>query len=305
MNFHMCIPLASAAAPLPATAVLTQLEGVTYKNVEIGRRHPAAIYAMTVRTIAHNFEDALDAYAAFVADEALDSDFAQREKTLVRSLDLLLDSIAEHFDDAKCCLSLVLKTGAESKLTKSLREYDGSIREVRAFCVTQVNEMKHRQGKIELISVEYASQILWGYFIQGIGKDGEVGPNPRVHKSNTAYSFGRAFRMLATAVLFTSRALASALRSGSANRLESREYGFGPLLPIAERLSSLPRLVFWDETEVCPDFRVSDDVVEAQAPARRRWKRPPQSSRIKLSVKLEFLSDTHRLPYFGDYMAKD
>lgn len=303
MNFHMTAPLASASMPLPASMILAQLATATFKNLEQGRRHPADIYALAIRTVAESFDDAMSDYDAVVLRGEGNALSPALQKAVVKSLDHLLDAIAEHFEDAKCCLHLVLGDLPEKQITKHLREYDETIRTARAFCTTQVNEMKHRQGRLQLIHVAFADSVLWGYFIQGVGSDGDIGPNPNVHKTNTAYSFGRAFRMLALAVLFTSKALATAICRSPTYRLSQGQGGFGPLQPLIERLSAMPRVVFWDEIQGCPDFQIGSEVVEVRMPATRRWKRPPQDSRLHMTFLAETHASSFRLPYMGDYMA--
>lgn len=301
MNFYMRSPMGAAAAPLPAAQVLGQLGHVEFKNAEDGRRHPAALYTMAIRTVVDAFEDALAAYDAVVQSRQGEHLDDALRKSLVRATDHLLDAVAEHFDDAKACLQLVLGDLAEKDISKHLRQYGDDIREVRAFCTTQVNEMKHRQGRLQLIHMTFADVTVWGYFVQGVGKHGEIGPSRVVHKTNTAYSFGRAFRMLVTAVLFTSKALATALHRSPTFRLAQGAGGFGSLLPLIERLAAWPRVVFWDETQCCPDLQVSEYGVEVRVPAQRRWKRPPHDTRIRLVLAMEEHTSAYGLPYMGDW----
>lgn len=297
MHLEFSILRNKASADLPAVTQLGALKDKPFNNAALGFRHPLGVYNVSIEAIAAAFADALDAasqYGEFSATVA---------SRLARTLDHLVDASTEHFDDLKSIVRLVFDSDGPQGSKRAIREFDATVKTARAFSARQANAIKHQQGRIRFVRVLFGGTPLHlGYFIDGVDNEGVLGPSQDVHLGATAFSLCRTFRYIACSVLFSSRVLAAQL-SSKYGPVDATT-GFGPLMPIFDRLANFNSYVFWDELNDCPTITANADLFKISTSTHTGLILPPAGGRIEGTFGGDGTSSNFRLPYFGKEYRK-
>jgi hypothetical protein len=301
MKLTVSIPTAEAYRPLPASVYLADFRSIEFNNAELGLRHPVGIYNVSIGAVAAAFKDAIDAAIEYRDAERDSANEKACAAKLVQSLDHLLDATTEHFDGAKSIVRVMFDEKGDKSWKKALADLNSLVKTARDFPARQANEIKHKQARIRLIRADAPAIAVVGYFIDGVDADGAVGPSPYVHRGNTAFSLGRAFRTLACGTYFLSRALLTLLSGKPPSPKTLAEAGLGQLAPVFEQLLGMDRWVFWDEPRFCPAIvrRGESIVIDTNAGG---WIVPPAGTRINFIHAGDGVTRTFRVPYMGDYL---
>ena len=128
------------------------------------------------------------------------------------------------------------------------------VRAYRTDIGTLVNRIKHNQGRLRFLSarMHHKPDLWWsGYFVEGALATG-VGPDATIHSARSgAFSFNRDLRYHLCELLFTSDALAQAVRGLTSGASSQGESGAGTkvLVSLIEAVAALTETYFPDEYE--------------------------------------------------------
>lgn len=301
MKLDIKIDPSVARNPLPAQLFLEEKKQGEFRNVELGLRHPLAIYNVSINTVINAFNTLLDTLALYN-----DSDHEKRlgdkvGASLVQSTDHLLDAVMEHFDDCENIVKVFYASSEKKLCGKALRNLNQTVRQCRDFVAKQVNAIKHNQGRVRLIEFRNPEIKVIGYFIEGVLADGAIGPNPEVHSGgNTAFSYVRVLRYLLATVIFVSRALVSQLNQRSRVSSPLKKEGLGGFSQVAQRIVALGDYLFPDELDgLIPRIEWQQDKKALiEYPSKSKCgKPPPEPFRINFIHRGDGISRSFKLPY--------
>lgn len=301
MDLSVAIVKEESRFPLPAVKFLEQFKGDTFSEASArGLRHPLGMYNLSIATVAKAFKETLDATEARKAKFLNNAQSKEEDEHLILSLDSLLDTVVEHFDDAKGIMCVFADREDQTAGRKMLNDFSSTIKEARNFSAKQANEIKHRQARVRLIRISNQQVFIPGYFIEGVSTDGAICPNPIIHDGgNTAFSIGRSLRTLVCSVYFLSNALPVLATPKKTVAAKIQPTGFGQLLPVFDRLLQLDKYVFYDEIDKCPAIVETANKISISTKSRSIYQPPPQGCRIELEYTGDGMSRTFKLPYGG------
>lgn len=301
MHLNLLIENRDSAQPLAAYVCLSDLTAFKFNNEKLGLRHPASVYTQSLLRLVERLNGAIDAFLALNAPYDA-SDVDRLNKSLVRTLEDLVYSAAEHFEDCQNIAKIVVGGLPEKARDRALRDFVATIRDAREFSARQANAIKHSQGRVRLLEFNDPIRRIIGFFIEGVDADGSVGPSMAVHgNTHTAFSVGRSLRYLVASFVYLSQAIASFVRLNLKLTSPERHAGLGVLLDIFDRIADLDNSVFPDEGDTtCPAFRRTSSARSIRFPSSSTaWKRPAATARLHLVTNMDSRVPSFRLPYMG------
>ncbi|MGH7146831.1 MAG: hypothetical protein ACREIJ_02890, partial [Nitrospiraceae bacterium] len=198
----------------PASFRLSGELGLPLFNRDHGLRHPLGIYNVSLGKIEERFKKVLNELEPFLKVENAEQIKDNLFPPLLDAQERLLFSLEEHFDDCYSILDCffpntsVRKKNAQVKLfVKRMETYSDLIGEI-------VNKMKHKNARLRGIILSLGTQVVPGYFLEGVHPDGALGPDLHIHKGSgglTAFSFFRDLRLHFVSLFATSEYLTKAI----------------------------------------------------------------------------------------------
>lgn len=238
-----------------ASHVLGRELGRPVFNNDYRCRHPRGLYAISTTTIASRFRRLLNEYFRIEPMMLQCEDDAPKveTETLLEHLDALLDSLMEHHDDCISVLRCFFPVGADYKKNPAVRAFQREVESYRNFIGHRVNHIKHGQGRLRPLFVSDDSRWFAGYFFEGVGVGGGIGPDPEIHRTQEAYSLGRDLRFHLYHVYATGAALATAVQKlgePSAPLPESNVESSAAWRDLVKDVSRLPKPLFPGESRL-------------------------------------------------------
>lgn len=300
MRLTLKIAREKMCLPLPAMVFLDAQKAMSFRNAELGLRHPLSLYSTSLRSLVEAFTrvlDDLDALGSFEADKRLGSEPAS---ALRRDTHSLIQAVFEHFEHCKSVVSVFVRELSSNEQAKRTREFSATVQEARAFAATQANYIKHEQGIVRLIQMVGEGVVVPGYYIEGVDQEGMISPHPKVHPGGrTAFSYGRALRHFACSVRFFSGALVSTL--GASGGADNSVVGLGPLAPIFERLAGLDCYLFPNEANgMVPSIVAREANLAVEFPSRGRWLHL-ENYTVNTNPEFDGVMRAFRMPYLGNW----
>lgn len=289
---------------LKASKLLRSYKDSPFYNDNYGLRHPFAIYNVSINSVIENQKNLLSNLERIQSDQ-LNRELSDKKinNDLIVATDQYLDSIMEHLDDCLSIIKAMFPIEEEKHYKKTCRQFNQAIKNFRDHIAKQVNNIKHNQARIRLVTFYTDVLFIPGYFIEGVLPDGAIGPHPEIHyNSNTAFSYNREVRYLICGLFFVSEILANTIKQkfrgsvGSAQKNEDNR-----LDDIVDRISQLLFMFFPDE------YKKPVPLI-LRTPKQRIIRYPSQFSRPQklpspIHIKTEFQGDgvskSFKLPYFG------
>lgn len=302
MRLHAQVTSTNGLFPKALYALYAARNVVTFESL-YGLRPPLGVYNVSLSAVLARFEKVvaeLDSFErAFTPDGRLDNTSA----SLLEAMDHLLDSLFEHTEDCdKIIKSFFPKM---DKLANGVLDgFRESIFPYRDHVARIANHIKHDQGRLRAIVFSGGNFCYPGYFVEGVVKEGVVGPTPKVHRtSNTAFSFNRDLRFHIAGLYFCGTHLAHTVNEVARVRplkfdepKESKER----LERVLEKVAKLQQVVFPDEINLTPvQVKQRGTGFEiAMGGAVRGAKRMP-SARIQILHYGDGVTKSFKAPYLG------
>jgi len=303
MQLDLVIPTKEIGKPLPISAFLETHRETDFDAAAHGHRHPLALHNIAIESVRASLEDALASCQAYaqVAAEATELERSSAKKRVIEDLERAIRFGTQYFEDCRSIAFLFGETKSAGFRERFVGRYDRTVASARQFLAVQENEIKHKQARIRLVRAVSAVEEVHGYFVDGVNKEGALGPNPIVHDGGkTAYSFNRAFRQMLVCVMFTSRALASALQ-GEFGEVRTDIGGLGPLEKIACSIAQLGYTVFWDEVPICPVVTQTQHGLKLSTAKSGRscFRAPSYPGSVTVELAGDGMTRSFSLPYMG------
>ncbi|MBI5351386.1 MAG: hypothetical protein HZB50_01980 [Chloroflexi bacterium] len=220
---------------------------------EYNLRHPLGIYNISIGKVIHCFKETLNELLSISITNAEISPKIHDEKLLLQ-VERLLYSLMEHMDDCenilRCFYPKKIKLNDQSAVSYFLT----STNNYRTHIGKVVNNLKHKQGRLRTIVFYHPNgEKHLGYFVEGINKDGSVGPNPLIHSGgSTAFSYSRDIPYHIYNLYLTSHFLCNSIDTIANASFESfsvEEKKKADIFDVLNLVQSLPLIVFPDEFE--------------------------------------------------------
>ncbi len=308
---------------------LHSLPDIALQHTDHNLRHPIGIYSISFQRVIQAFQDILTEndkvyYAPLKEDGGIDFN----TNLLLKAQKELLDSLMAHIDDTYQILKALYPA---SRLTKPVSfadkwleqakhptsaRFKHLIKPYRDSFAPIVNRMKHEHGPLRALIMcnfdqqQNARQRIVGYFVEGVDKNGTVGPDIKIHGRDRAISFHRDLRYhfvhLYQVDHFLSQAIVEAINKTYSSHFTPSVYVDGPsteIINIAEKISQLPFLFFFDEVnKLTPTVELSTDYQSValtlnntshiKATSLLRW-------RVQISYSGDSVTKSWAMPYMG------
>lgn len=283
-------------------------------------RHPLAIFNTSISRVLTAFDAVLHNLAQFESapvDRQIGLPVPD-DGPLLDSQENLLHSLVSFIDDCYHILKAhfppqpgLTELFADKWLTKAKHPtvlvFQDAVRPYRTSIAKIANRMKHQHGRLSSILFLDGVHRIGGYFLEGVGSDGAICPDPEIHPNNTAVSFHRDLRYHFVHVYDICAHLQSALIGA----IEAEHQvqlpppapavcDSGRIISVAERVAALPWSCFPDEAamdvpevDLCRDTGVE---LQLQYPGTTRmfW---PGNLVAAVQVKGDGMSKSFRVPY--------
>lgn len=234
-----------------AEAALRGAPAIPNYHLAHGLRPPPAIYGLSQIHLWPCFLEVLDAADQIVAARPFtDPKNLTWSNRFTSGYERLLYRLFEHLEDCRNILKCLFPDESALKTSAPARLFRKATADYRNHLGLIVNHIKHSQGRVDPLLFFSSDIVLPGYFVDGVGPDGVIGPDRRIHPGNGAFSVARDLRFHFVHVYLTSHHLARTVESilGAADDSDiPHEKHDTTIAAIAERLSGLPHLLYPDE----------------------------------------------------------
>lgn len=275
-----------------------------HENLDL--RHPFSIYQVSLVEILDRINELLKLITPLYSNPLLiDSDQGATDTAIRHSTDAVLDALMEHFDDCSNLLKCYLDNGPAKKKNQVFSLVQTNWRDYRGHVATIVNRIKHKQRRVRTIVFYGDTWAAPGYFIEGPAGPKLIGPDPEIHKGGgTAFSFRRNLAFHICSIYSVSRSIATAL-GGVDPIFRNAEPAGSPTdferswVKMIVDIDSLTRFVYPDEAaKPYPLGRVTGSKLTIAYPSKER-PIPVPNARITASSRVDGMSPSIRMPYFG------
>jgi hypothetical protein len=269
-------------------------------------RHPLASYNVSLAKIAKRTNLLLDVLDKIHSEPQLDDFQSEHYPELLESTDHLLDAFMEHIDD---CYGIHRSFFADSKskaFAKSHAKLKREIEPYRTHIGSIVNFIKHNQGRLNFIAFAWKGMVVPGYYVEGPGIDGGLGPAAKIHPDgNSGFSFNRDLRFHICNIYAISDLLSNAIMLLHPNINIINEINPSTVDPsewrkMLNRISTLPQFYYPDEhVKPQPEIRFSENTVDIIFPLNPRTAFCiPAGARITAILGGDGVTCTYKLPYW-------
>ncbi|MCI1277553.1 MAG: hypothetical protein LKG23_01080 [Nitrospira sp.] len=283
-------------------------------NLNHGLRHPFGIYGISLGKCAGRFEDVIKALDPFLSVVNSRQVRAEWFDPLLDAEERLLYSLEEHFDD---CFSVLDCFFVETNMRKSNGHVKGFAKRLRPYSKPigeLVNKLKHKNARLRGILLSQDSEIVPGYFLEGIHPDGSIGPDPSIHGGPfglTAFSFFRDLRRHFVNLFVTSTYLAEVLDQVGAKTCpdDGSKHTWGAEL--GKQVAALPTTYYPNEVELpnpwmeyageeksTPTLTLSLGNTAPCAKSFRAWPRTSEFE-VRVIYRGDSVTRSFKLPYSG------
>lgn len=309
---------------------LRSLPDIALQQGEHNLRHPLGIYSISLHRVTQAFQNVLtENEKVYNAPSKEDGAIDFNLEPLIKAQHELLDALMAHIDNGYQILKALYPASCNTKLKPAQfadvwleqakhptsPQFKHLIKPYRDTFAPIVNKIKHEHGILRAILMRNADQPqntqqrIAGYFVEGVDKNGTVGPDIKIHGRDKAISFHRDLRYhfvhLYKVDHFLSQSIVKAINKTYSVQFSPSVHIDVPsseIISIAERISNLPFLFFYDEVvKLTPTVGLSssqqdielilNDTSQIKARSLLRWK-----------VQVEYTGDSVTrswiMPYF-------
>jgi phage-related protein len=206
------------------------------------------------------------------------------------------------------CQSIIKSLSSDSKKTsKANREFIKNIKSYNDYLRKLVNFIKHRHRVIRTVYGKWDTNIIVGYFVEGVVKKGSIGPDPEIHKnSNCAISLNRDIPYHLINLYSVSASLKVVIENVcgmTKQKYDIYDTKEEKLSDYINLVSTIPRKFFPDEMKMdWPEIKRKNgegSVFELAIPSKRKPDNiKPHIINISLTSKVRSRSKSLVLPYF-------
>ncbi len=214
-------------------------------------RHPLGVYNVSLSRVLGRFETVIHQYAEIVKTRpfASKNDCAsgppQWLREFLKAYEQLLYALAEHVEDCHTILETCLPPGALKK-HPARNAYLDATEEYRDRIGRLVNHIKHQHGRLRLVVIWDEESCAFGYFVDGVGPDGSLGPAYEVHPDgHTPFYIGLDLRFHLAHLYILAHHLSRAVEQilGEGTYVEQQvDRQVGIIVRIAEAVQAMPLL---------------------------------------------------------------
>jgi hypothetical protein len=257
---------------------LRSLPEIALHHSEHGLRHPLGIYSRSLHRVTQAFQEVLnenDKIYQTPMDAKGECNF--ETSALLKAQQELLDAFMAHIDDCYQILKALYPVNRnqaknvsrfadrwlEQAKHPTVKQFKDHVMPYRETIAPIVNKIKHEHGRLCSIVVrnpfllQDARARIAGYFIEGVDRNGTLGPDTKIHGGNYAISIHRDLRYhfvhLYKMGHFLADALIRAINDAYNLQFIPAPYRNGPpaeieeIKNIAERIAGLPFLFYINE----------------------------------------------------------
>ncbi|GER88957.1 hypothetical protein KDW_31190 [Dictyobacter vulcani] len=298
-------------------------------HTEHNLRHPLAIYSISINRVLQAFENILRENAKiYSVDWTTNNNADFNVGPLLSAEKELLDASMAHIDDgyqilkALCSISKTTKQiqfadkWLETVKHPTVRNYKHGIKTYRDSFAPIVNKIKHEHGRLQIVVMHDAlnehdkQRRIAGYFLEGVDKQGTVGPDQKIHSGKYAISFHRDLRYHFVHLFMIGEYLADAIIQAISQDYHVSlpanpriEAPWEPIANIAQSIHDLPFIFYPDElNKLTPSVIVNGSnqstkilltrISPLKADAFLNW-------RIQIQFSGDNVTRSWKLPYFG------
>lgn len=289
-------------------------------------RHPLAIYHLSSSRVFEAFKKTYNEFKNLNAYYNQSFRNTKNIEKLSKNLTELLNSLMSFIDDGyhlmKCLypIKLVRKKiiyadkWLEQVDKKIIDDYKKKISIYKDKLSIIVNKIKHQHARIRFIEFKTKKGNILGYFIEGVGANGIICPDPEIHQKflnmDTAFSFNRELKYHLCYFYFIAKNIKDTLediiiKNGLRTfKLIKAKETFNinkNILEICCKISSLPNLFFFDEyNKGIPEIKINSkrNNLEFIFPSQIYIDETFENFKITLLTKSNGVSKTYQLPYF-------
>lgn len=237
---------------LPARAILAGLpQQLSSRHGELGLRHPLGTYNTSVVVVAKRVARVVSLLRTVMTETSHGTKQSPEEaEALLESHEALLQGLMQHMDD---CLNILRGFAVDRRAfdkSRHVKVYRRAVDQYRSHIGKVAGRIKHRQGRLTLLTARLGARSFAGYFVAVGLAEGGVGPDPDIHKHGwTAFSFNRDLRFHLCEFLLTSARLAQAVEGLTGARPVDTEPVHDVLTDAVLGVIGLPETYFPDEYE--------------------------------------------------------
>lgn len=306
LDIHVTYASIQTAIPSAAHALRQVVEkNIQSRHVELGFRHPFAVYGSSISTICRRFLRVINMWSTAHICVSLGRELDElAAEELLEHTDQLLDALMEHMDDCEHIIESLIPA-PEKGISREHKSYRAEVRFYRSHIGNIVNYIKHNHGRLRLVEIVSDTSASLGYFVEGPGENQGLGPAPTIHQGGRyAFSYSRDLRLHLCAIYAVSKALAKALRLAhpeTDGESEHTQAHFADLHKCLALFDRLPECFYPDEIEKpVPSVTFNNGNVVLEYPATKRPKGIGDGSenfRVKVSYRADGVTSAFRLPY--------
>jgi len=293
-----------------ASLALENLGNIDLHHTTHGLRHPLGIFNLTFGEIVAKSTVLLDKL-----DDAcqklpyLDPKATSWDQELLDATDHLLDAIMQHLDGFRSVICCFYEDCGSKPAQKVLRALGQDIRDYRDHVAKIVNAIKHKQCRLSTFFFHDIGIFVPGYFVEGVLRDGAVGPDPDIHRgANVAISYNRDLPFHFCNLFYTGAFLAQHIYSITGVSPTKQSKSDDALEEVLKRIAARPMMFFPDELKkptplvrYIPGKRNDAATILLEMPSKRFKPRTvPPGCRAQTSWKGDGVSRTFKVPYFGN-----
>ena len=294
---------------LPARAVLAGLpKQLPSRHRELGLRHPLGTYNTSVAVVAKRVTRVVNLLRTVVPETGPGhTESPEQAEALLESHEALLQGLMQHMDDCINILRGLTVDRRDFDKSRHVKVYRRAVDQYRSHIGKVAGRIKHRQGRLTLLTARLGARSFAGYFVAVGLAEGGVGPDPDIHKHGwTAFSFNRDLRFHLCHVFLTSARLARAVEGLTGASPVDAEPVHDALTDSVVGVIGLPETYFPDEYEEPRPvlrFETGQDAshqLVADFVLSKGW-RPfaGQGFQLKLATHGDGSTRSWKVPYFG------
>ncbi|RRS07066.1 hypothetical protein EAG18_19160 [Pseudoalteromonas sp. J010] len=209
----------------------------------------------------------------------------------------------------EACQSIIKSVchGNKKVQTKAVREFNVSTKDYRSHISKIINEIKHKHRRVNTFSYAWDSNLIIGYYIEGVVDKGVLGPDPLIHKNfnglRTGFSLNRYIPYYLINLYHVASCLDSVMKKyGNVGDSEFTLRENRDIVDCIEMVSRLPMALFTDE------FKLKVPAISAKAGERFLLELPGKRkienkklhiADVSLGARVGLHSKTMTFPYFA------
>lgn len=243
---------------LPSTVeVLSSLDKSEINYEDLSLHHPLDIFYFTFSDVVKCLNRLIDRYERDILNRKSNVQY-NVENIEEYSFDIFnVIFYSSNFIEACQSIVRIVCGGNQKKQTKAVREFNDATQDYRSHISKIINEIKHKHRRVNAFSYSWESNLIVGYYIEGVARSKGFGPDPLIHKVHngllTGFSLNRYIPYYLINLYYVSSCLSSVL-SGHAKTIDIDttpiKIDTPDIVSCLQKVSKLPMTIFSNELEL-------------------------------------------------------